>query len=70
MAEAKPDVEHLKVRILEVLDREGKALIALNASLYAADTSDMLATVKVRPTRQACQSGDLDVRRSESHRGG
>ena len=44
----KPDVEQLKVRILEVLDREGKALIALNASLYAADTSDLLATVKVR----------------------
>jgi small GTP-binding protein len=44
----KPDVEQLKIRILEVLDREGKALIALNASLYAADTSDRLATVKVR----------------------
>ena len=44
----KPDVEQLKIRILEVLDREGKALIALNASLYAADTSDRLASVKVR----------------------
>ena len=44
----KPDVEQLKIRILEVLDREGKALIALNASLYAADTSDSLASVKVR----------------------
>lgn len=44
----KPDVEQLKVRILEVLDREGKALIALNASLFAADTSDKLASAKVR----------------------
>lgn len=44
----RPDVEQLKIRILEVLDREGKALIALNASLYAADTSDRLASVKVR----------------------
>ena len=44
----KPDVEQLKIRILEVLDREGKSLIALNASLYAADTSDRLASVKVR----------------------
>ena len=44
----KPDVEQLKIRILEVLDREGKALIALNASLFAADTSDKLASVKVR----------------------
>ena len=44
----KPDVEQLKIRILEVLDREGKALIALNASLFAADTSDKLASAKVR----------------------
>lgn len=43
-----PDVEQLKIRILEVLDREGKSLIALNASLFAADTSDKLASVKVR----------------------
>ncbi|MGH9627928.1 MAG: GTP-binding protein [Bryobacteraceae bacterium] len=43
-----PDVEQLKIRILEVLDREGKALIALNASLFAADTSDKLASAKVR----------------------
>ena len=44
----RPDVEQLKVRILEVLDREGKALLALNASLFAADTSDKVASVKVR----------------------
>jgi small GTP-binding protein len=44
----KPEVEELKVRILDVLDREGKSLIALNASLFAADTSDKLAATKVR----------------------
>lgn len=44
----KPDTEELKVRILNVLDREGKALIALNASLFAADTSDKLAATKIR----------------------
>jgi small GTP-binding protein len=44
----KPDVEALKVRVLEVLDREGKALLALNASIFAADTSDRVATVRVR----------------------
>ncbi|HYP08203.1 MAG TPA: GTP-binding protein [Bryobacteraceae bacterium] len=44
----KADVEELKVRILNVLDREGKALIALNASLFAADTSDKLAATKIR----------------------
>ena len=43
----KPDVEQLKIRILEVLDREGKALLALNASLFAADTSDRVAAIKV-----------------------
>jgi GTPase len=52
----KPDVEQLKIRILEVLDREGKALIALNASLFAADTSDKLASAKVRLRDKHAQS--------------
>jgi hypothetical protein len=43
-----PDVAALKARILEVLDREGKALVALNASLFAADTSDRVANVRLR----------------------
>lgn len=51
-----PDVEQLKIRILEVLDREGKALIALNASLFAADTSDKLASAKVRLRDKHAQS--------------
>ena len=42
------EVEELKARILEVLYRDGKALLALNAAMYAADRSDRIATLKVR----------------------
>jgi len=41
-------VEVLKERILEVLNRDGKALVALNAAMYAADKSDRIAALKVR----------------------
>ncbi len=43
-----PQVEALKARILEVLKRDGKALVALNAAMYAADRSDRIAAMKVR----------------------
>jgi small GTP-binding protein len=43
-----PKVETLKARILEVLDRDGKALVALNAAMYAADKSDRIGTMKIR----------------------
>ncbi|HEX3727554.1 MAG TPA: GTP-binding protein [Pirellulales bacterium] len=43
-----PDVGALKARILEVLERDGKALLALNAAMYAADKSDRIAALKVR----------------------
>ncbi|MFN5707283.1 MAG: YcjF family protein, partial [Planctomycetota bacterium] len=42
------DVIELKTRILEVLEREGLGLIALNAAMYAADKSDRIATVRVQ----------------------
>src|SRR5206468_5025496 len=38
-----PDVGDVKSLILELLDREGLSLIALNAALYAADKSDRVA---------------------------
>ncbi|MGD9723082.1 MAG: YcjF family protein [Pirellulales bacterium] len=41
-------IEALKARILEMLDRDGKSLLALNAAMYAADRSDRIATLKVR----------------------
>lgn len=42
-----PDVEQLKIRILEVLAAEGKELLTLNAAMYAADKSDRIAAVRV-----------------------
>jgi hypothetical protein len=42
-----PDVEQLKVRILEVLAAEGEELLTLNAAMYAADKSDRIAAVRV-----------------------
>lgn len=44
----KPDVEALRERILEVLAAEGKALIALNAAMYAADKSDRMAALRIK----------------------
>ena len=43
-----PDVEELKALILQMLDREGLSLIALNAALYAADKSDRVASLRVQ----------------------
>jgi len=42
-----PDVVQLKARILEILDQEGLALLALNGALYAADRSDRVAALRV-----------------------
>jgi small GTP-binding protein len=43
-----PHVEALRERILEVLAAEGKALVALNAAMYAADKSDRMGALRVR----------------------
>jgi GTPase len=43
-----PDIAELKTLILEMLDREGLSLIALNAALYAADKSDRVASLRVQ----------------------
>jgi hypothetical protein len=43
-----PDVADLKTLILELLEREGLALIALNAALYAADKTDRVAALRVQ----------------------
>ncbi|TWT90958.1 tRNA modification GTPase MnmE [Pseudobythopirellula maris] len=43
-----PKVEPLRERILEVLDADGKALVALAASLFAADRSDRVAALRVQ----------------------
>lgn len=43
-----PDVEELKQRILEILDREGLALVSLSAAMFAADKCDRIAALRVR----------------------
>jgi hypothetical protein len=42
------DVAAVRERILEVLAAEGKALVALNAAMYAADKSDRMGALRVR----------------------
>lgn len=52
-----PDVGQLKARILEILERDGLALIALNAAMYAADKSDRVAALRIQlRERQATQT--------------
>ncbi len=43
-----PIIEPLKTRILEVLEREGKALVALNTLLFAGDLHEEIVKHKVR----------------------
>lgn len=42
-----PQIEDLKLKILEILDREGKALVALNTLLYADDINEQLLSRKL-----------------------
>lgn len=49
----KPDVEAVRERVLEILEAEGKGLIALSASMYAADRSDRVAALRVRMRNEA-----------------
>jgi small GTP-binding protein len=46
--EPQPQVDELKARIIELLASEGKALVALNAAIFAADKSDRMAALRVR----------------------
>ena len=42
-----PDVAALKLKILEILQREGKALVALNTLLYADEINEQVVTQKL-----------------------
>lgn len=42
-----PDVEQLKSRILQILEADGLALLALNGAMYAADKSDRIAALRI-----------------------
>ena len=47
-----PDTEALRARVMEVLGRDGKSLLALNAVLFASDKSDKKPTgVKSQQSR-------------------
>lgn len=50
-----PDVEALKLRILEVLEKDGKALLALNAAMFAADKNDRIVATRVRMRQDAAR---------------
>lgn len=50
-----PDVSDLKARIIEILDREGKGLLALNAAMFAADKSDRVKSVRIELRRRYAQ---------------
>lgn len=43
-----PNVGELKARILEILESDGLALMALNGAMYAADKSDRISTLRVK----------------------
>lgn len=43
----KPQLEELKLKILEILDREGKSLVALNSMLYADEVNDLILDRKM-----------------------
>lgn len=48
MTPGTPQVEDLKLKILQVLDREGKALIALNSMLYANEVNEQIVDRKMQ----------------------
>jgi len=42
-----PQIEDLKLKILDILDREGKSLVALNTMLYAGDVNEQVVRRKM-----------------------
>lgn len=43
----KPQIEALKLKILEILEREGKSLVALNSMLYADEVNEQIVARKM-----------------------
>ena len=50
-----PQVGDVRARVLEVLQRDGSALVALNAAMYAADKSDRIAAMRIRMREDRAQ---------------
>ena len=44
----RPQVDEVRAKIVELLAADGKALLALNAAIFAADKSDRMAALRVR----------------------
>ncbi|MDX2244661.1 MAG: GTP-binding protein [Leptolyngbyaceae cyanobacterium bins.302] len=47
LSAGQPQVEALKLKILEILDREGKSLVAINSMLFADDVNERLVERKM-----------------------
>ncbi|MDX2228358.1 MAG: GTP-binding protein [Leptolyngbyaceae cyanobacterium bins.349] len=47
LSAGKPQVDALKLKILEILDREGKSLVAINSMLFADDINERLVERKM-----------------------
>jgi hypothetical protein len=47
LTRGEPQVEDLKLKILEILDREGKSLVALNTMLYAGNVNERVVQRKM-----------------------
>jgi GTP-binding protein Era len=47
LSRGKPQVEDLKLKIVEILDREGKSLVAINTLLYAGEVNEQLVQRKM-----------------------
>ncbi len=52
----KPMIEDLQVCILGILEREGKAVVAINASLFATEIAERIASLKVTARSQEADS--------------
>jgi small GTP-binding protein len=52
LSAGKPQVDALKLKILEILDREGKSLVAINSMLFADDIHEQLVARKMTIRQQ------------------
>ncbi|MEQ1932794.1 MAG: GTP-binding protein [Fimbriimonadaceae bacterium] len=51
-----PNVVQVKTRILEILHRDGKALLALNAAIFAVDKQDKLVAMRISMRQEAAET--------------
>lgn len=47
LSAGRPQIDELKLKILEILDREGKSLVAINSMLFADDVNERLVERKM-----------------------